>query len=73
MPSLGLIGKTYHGAKNSTKMRGSGLTNDSNVLAVKLKTSEASSATAIDAKAKTDAVREKREEKRIAFEFDVGV
>jgi hypothetical protein len=54
-------------------MRGSGLTNDSKVLAVKLKTSEASSATAIDTKAKNDAVCEKREEKRIAFEFDVGV
>lgn len=64
--------KTYHGAKNSTKMRGSGLTEESKVPAVRLKTSEASSATAREAKAKTDAACEKREEKRIAFDGGVG-
>jgi hypothetical protein len=37
---------SYHGAKNSTNMRASGLTDDSKVDAVRLKTSDAASARA---------------------------
>jgi hypothetical protein len=56
----------YHGAKNSTKMSGSGSTEDANVAAVKLKTSEASSATTKAARTRSDA-GEMREENRITL------
>lgn len=57
----------YHGAKNSTRMRGSGFTEDSKVVAVRLKTSEAASAATRAARATGG----RKESKRIAGDEEV--
>jgi hypothetical protein len=56
---------TYHGAKNSTKINGSGLTKDWKVEAVRLMTSSASSATAVEAQARSTATTVEKNVKRM--------
>jgi hypothetical protein len=60
-----MAGSTNHGAKNSTKINGSGLTTDSKLAAVRLMTSEAPSATATVTKANKAAAGDKIIEGRI--------